>query len=294
MNNNLMTRIEASRSRLSKGQLRIAGYISEHYDKAAFMTAHRLGEMVNVSESTVVRFATELGYSGYPHMQRELREIVHTRLTSLQRIELAWERMQGQNILSGVMENDIDKIRGAMEAVDAAVFDRAVDMILAAKNIYILGLRTSSFLAGFLGFYFRLLFNNVTVVGGSPGDGDIFENLFRVGGEDVVIGISFPRYSKRTLRGMRLAKDRGAGLIAITDCAGAPISGIGECTLYAPCEMASFVDSLVAPLSLINALVVSIGMKKRGELSETFAVLEDIWDEYETYEKFETDGTERR
>jgi len=289
MENDLMARIRKNRESFSKGQRSIADFITENYDKAAYMTAARLGETTGVSESTVVRFATELGYSGYPHMQRELREMIHTRLTSLQRLELTWERMQGRSIFKGVMENDIDKIYGTMEAVGGDVFDQAVDMILNAKRIYILGLRTSSFLAGFLGFYFRLLFDKVNIVGGATGENDIFESLFRVGPDDVVIGISFPRYSKRTLRGMRFARDKGAGIIALTDCAGSPITATADCSLFAPCEMASFVDSLVAPLSLINALIVSIGMKKRDEISETFETLEEIWDEYETYEKFDGD-----
>jgi len=281
----LMKRIEEKRADFSKGQRHIANFIMQHYDKAAYMTAHRLGDTCGVSESTVVRFATELGYSGYPHMQRELREMVHTRLNSVQRLELTWERMQGQSMYKGVMENDIDKIRGTLETVEGEVFEKAVDMILAARRIYIIGMRTSSFLAGFLGFYFRLLFSKVTVVGGLAGEGDIFESLFRVGPEDVVIGISFPRYSKRTMRGLQFARDRGAGIIAITDCASSPISAVGDISLFAPCEMASFVDSLVAPLSLINALIVAIGMRRREDISETFSVLEDIWDEYEIYEK---------
>lgn len=290
--NNLLTRIESSRSAFSKGQRRIADYIVNHYDRAAYMTAHRLGETTGVSESTVVRFAIELGYDGYPHMQRELREMVHTRLTSLQRLELAWERMQGKSILNGVMENDINKIRGTMETARGEDFDRAVDLILNARRIYILGLRTSFFLAGFMAFYFKLLFDNVTVVGGSSGEGDIYENLLRVSEEDVVIGISFPRYSKRTLKGLRFTRDRGASIVSITDCASSPIAPLGNCSLYAPCEMASFVDSLVAPLSLINALIVAIGMRKKNEISETFEILEDIWDEYETYEKFSASSDE--
>ncbi len=286
----LMKRIEEKRSDFSKGQRRIAEFIMQHYDRAAYMTAHRLGDTCGVSESTVVRFATELGYNGYPHMQQELREIAHTRLNSVQRLELTWERMQGQSMYKGVMENDIEKIRGTMDTVQGEVFDRAVDMIISARRIYIIGMRTSSFLAGFLGFYFKLLFSNVTVVGGQPGEGDIFESLFRIGPEDIIIGISFPRYSKRTMRGLRFAKDRGAGVIAITDCASSPIAAVGDCSLFAPSEMASFVDSLVAPLSLINALIVAIGMRKREEISETFNILDAIWDEYDIYEKSDQNG----
>jgi DNA-binding MurR/RpiR family transcriptional regulator len=287
MNNNLMAKLTEGRSGFSKSQRRIADYIVMHYDKAAFMTAYTLGKTVDVSESTVVRFATELGYDGYPHMQRVLREMVNTRLTSLQRIELTSERMKNRNVVKSVMESDVEKIRRTLENLEDEVFNRAVDKIMAAKHIYILGLRSSSFLANFMGFYFRLIFENVTVVGGVSSEGDIFENLFRAGEGDVVIGISFPRYSKRTLRGLRFAIDRKADVISITDSPGSPISGMGVCTLYAPSEMASFVDSFVAPLSLINALILSVGMRKKDDISKTFEVLEEIWEEYETYEKFE-------
>lgn len=285
MENDLMSRIEAGRPKFSKGQRRIADYIVTHYDKAAYMTASKLGGVTGVSESTVVRFATELGYSGYPHMQRDLREIVSGRLTSLQRLELTWDRLEGHSVLAAVMENDINKIRATLEAVGEESFGKVLDMILSARRIYILGLRTAAFLADFLGYYLQLMFENVTVLEDGSKSGDIFEGLFRVGEGDVVIGITFPRYSKRTLRGMSFARDRGAGIISITDGPGSPIASLSECPLYAPCEMASFVDSLVAPLSLVNSLVVALAQRRRAEIAETFGVLENIWDEYETYEK---------
>ncbi len=287
MSDNLMYKLTHDRDSFSKGQKRIADFIIEHYDKAAFMTANKLGQTVDVSESTVVRFATELGYSGYPHMQKVLREMVSTRLTSLQKIALTSERLRGRNVAKSIMENDIDKIRGTLETMDGDTFNQAVDMIINARHIYILGMRSASFLAGFLGFYFRLIFDNVTVVGDSSNESDIFENLFRVNEKDVVIGITFPRYSKRTLRGMRFARARNAGLVAITDAPSSPITEIGNCTLFAPCEIASFVDSLVAPLSLINALIVAIGMRKEKEVTENFKVLESIWEEHDTYEKYD-------
>jgi len=287
LNNELLRKLTEGRSGFSKSQRRIADFIVMHYDKAAFMTAYTLGKTVDVSESTVVRFATELGYDGYPHMQRVLREMVNTRLTSLQRIELTSERMKNRSILKSVMESDVDKIRRTLESVDDEIFDQAVDTIISARHIYILGLRSSSFLANFLGFYFRLIFDNVTVVGGGSSEGDIFESLFRAGEGDVVIGISFPRYSKRTMRGLRFALDRKAEVISVTDSPGSPIAGMGKCTLYAPSEMASFVDSFVAPLSLINALIISAGMQKKDDISKTFEVLEGIWEEYGTYENFE-------
>ncbi len=285
MTSDLMSRIEAGRDRFSKGQRRIADYIETHYDKAAYMTASKLGSVTGVSESTVVRFATELGYSGYPHMQRDLRDIVQGRLTSLQRLELTWDRLEGQSVLEAVMESDINKIRATLAAVGEESFEKAVRMILSAKRIYILGLRTAAFLADFLGYYMHLMFENVTVLEDGSKSGDIFEKLFRVGEGDVVIGITFPRYSKRTLRGMRFARDRGAGIVSITDGPASPIAKLSPCPLYAPCEMASFVDSLVAPLSLVNSLVVALAQHRRDEISDTFSVLENIWDEYETYEK---------
>jgi DNA-binding MurR/RpiR family transcriptional regulator len=284
MNSDIMKRMTQRRAEFSKGQRRIADYILMNLDKAAFMTAYALGKTVGVSESTVVRFATELGYTGYPHMQRALREYANTRLTSIQRIDVTSERLKNRNILKSVMESDVEKIRKTLEVVDEETFNRAVERILGARHIYILGMRISSFLADFLGFYFRLIFNNVTVVGGAPNEGDIFEQLFRAGEGDLVIGISFPRYSKRTLRGLRFALDRKADVISITDSPGSPIAGMSDCTLFAPSEMASFVDSLVAPLSLINALIISVGIRKKDELTRTFEDLEAIWEEYETYE----------
>lgn len=285
MANDLMTKIEAGRSKFSKGQRRIAEYIMTHYDKAAYMTAAKLGSVTGVSESTVVRFATELGYDGYPHMQRELRDMVRGRLTSLQRLELTWDRLEGKSVLEAVMENDINKIRATIDAVGDQAFAQAIEHILGARRIYILGLRTAKFLAEYLGYYLQLMFENVIVLEDGSKSGDIFESLFRVGEGDVVIGMTFPRYSKRTLRGMRFARDRGAKIISITDGPGSPISPLSDCPLYAPCEMASFVDSLVAPLSLVNSLVVALGERRRDVISETFAELENIWDEYETYEK---------
>lgn len=290
MTHDLMKKIEAGRPEFSKGQRRIADYILTHYDKAAYMTAHKLGDVTGVSESTVVRFATELGYSGYPHMQHELRDMVKGRLTGLQRLELTWERMEGRSVIKTSMENDINKIRETMDTVQTESFDRAIEMIQNAKHIYIMGLRTSSFLAGFLGFYLHLMFKNVTVLGENGAEGDVFEQIFRVEEGDVLIGITFPRYSKRTLKGIRFARDRGAGIISITDGPGSPIASFSECPLYAPCEMASFVDSLVGPLSIINALIVALGLHRRDQIAKTLNDLEIIWDEYETYETEKTSG----
>lgn len=287
MNNNLIDKLREGRPTFSKSQKRISDFIELHYDKAAFMTAFTLGKTVGVSESTVVRFATELGYDGYPHMQRVIKEMVNTKLSAPQRIELTAERLSNRNVIKEVMESDIDKIRRTLEMTGNDTLNEAVELILGAGRIYILGLRTSSFLSNFLGFNLRLFFDNVTIVGGSSNEGDMFEDMFRVGEGDLVIGISFPRYSKRTSRGLRFAADRKADIISITDTHSSPIAGAGAVTLFAPSEEVSFVDSFVAPLSLINALIISVGIKMKDNLIEAFTVLEDIWEEYDTYEKFE-------
>ncbi len=287
MNNNLIAQLKEGNTRFSKSQRRISDFIVQHYDKAAFMTAFTLGKTIGVSESTVVRFATELGYDGYPHMQRLLREMVNSKLTAPQRIDITSAKLEGRNVIRDVMERDIDKIRRTIEMIDEESIQMAVDKILGAKKIYILGLRTSSFLSNFLGFNLKLFFDNVIIVGGSSNEGDMFEDLFRVDKGDLVIGISYPRYSKRTSRGLRFASDRNADIISITDTLSSPIAAAGECTLFAPSEAVSIVDSFVAPLSLINALIIAVGMRMKDELKETFSALEEIWEEYDTYEKFE-------
>ena len=287
MRNDLLERISAQEAGFSKSQRRLADYIVTNYDKAAFMTAYVLGKTLDVSESTVVRFATELGYEGYPQMQRALRELANARLTTLQRIELTGERLKDRNILRAVMESDAEKIRKAIDDIDEDTFNCAVRRIIEAKHIYIIGIRSSSFLAEFLGFYLDLMLDKVTVIGGAAIEGDIFERLVRVGEGDLIIGFSFPRYSRRTLRALRFALERNADVISITDSRSSPISELGDCTLYAPSEMASFVDSFVAPLSLINALIISVGMEKKDELSDAFEVLEEIWKEYGTYEQYD-------
>ncbi|MDL2273480.1 MurR/RpiR family transcriptional regulator [Oscillospiraceae bacterium OttesenSCG-928-G22] len=286
MPTNLMTTLRNSMDGFSKGQKRIANFILEHYDKAAFMTAKSLGNTVGVSESTVVRFAAEIGYDGYPHMQKELQDMLRTQLTAVQRIEVTSHLLHGHNILKQVLESDIAKINYILATTDDAVFEQALELLLNAKNIYIVGLRSSSFLAGYMGLYLNLLFGRTTVIT-STADGDIFERILHIGEGDLLIGISFPRYSKRMPNVLQFAKDRGASLVTITDSMTSPIAAISNCSLLAPCETASFVDSLVAPMSLINALIVSLGIRRKDEISKTFEVLEDIWDEYGTYERIE-------
>ena len=288
MMNDLITKIQSELPGFSKGQKQIARFILEHYDKAAFMTASRLGVTVGVSESTVVRFATELGYDGYPHLQRALQEMIRNKLTSVQRMEVAGDRMGGRDVLQTVLHADTDMIRVTLDEIDRDAFQGAVDALMGAKRIYILGVRSSSALASFLGFYFNLLFENVTLVH-TNSVSEIFEQVLRVGPGDVLFGISFPRYSKRTLSAMKYARDRGARVIALTDSQLSPLARVADHVLLARSDMASFVDSLVAPLSVINALIVAVGMSRRDEIEHTFNKLERIWEEYDVYEKPEDD-----
>ena len=286
--NDLITKIQSELPGFSKGQKQIARFILEHYDKAAFMTASRLGVTVGVSESTVVRFATELGYDGYPHLQRALQEMIRNKLTSVQRMEVAGDRMGGRDVLQTVLHADTDMIRVTLDEIDRDAFQGAVDALMGAKRIYMLGVRSSSALASFLGFYFNLLFENVTLVH-TNSVSEIFEQVLRVGPGDVLFGISFPRYSKRTLSAMKYARDRGARVIALTDSQLSPLARVADHVLLARSDMASFVDSLVAPLSVINALIVAVGMSRRDEIEQTFNKLERIWEEYDVYEKPEDD-----
>ncbi len=286
--NDLITKIQSELPGFSKGQKQIARFILEHYDKAAFMTASRLGVTVGVSESTVVRFATELGYDGYPHLQRALQEMIRNKLTSVQRMEVAGDRMGGRDVLQTVLHADTDMIRVTLDEIDRDAFQGAVDALMGAKRIYILGVRSSSALASFLGFYFNLLFENVTLVH-TNSVSEIFEQVLRVGPGDVLFGISFPRYSKRTLSAMKYARDRGARVIALTDSQLSPLARVADHVLLARSDMASFVDSLVAPLSVVNALIVAVGMSRRDEIEQTFNKLERIWEEYDVYEKPEDD-----
>ena len=284
MSKDILSVIQTNMSTFSKGQKLIAGFILESYDKAAFMTASRLGKTVNVSESTVVRFAAELGYDGYPAMQKALQEMIRSKLTSIQRIEVSNDRIGNQDILSMVMQSDMDKIHMTLEETNREDFDRAVSAIVDARHIYILGVRSAAAIATFLGFYFNLIFDNVVMITANT-PSEVFESLLRVGEEDVIIGVSFPRYSSRAVQAVSFARDRGATTIAITDSEASPLAQISQYTLKARSDMASFVDSLVAPLSLVNALLVEVSRKKNEDLSKTFQTLEKIWEEYGVYEK---------
>ena len=288
MTKNILHTIQRDLGGFSKGQKRIAAFILENFDRAAFLTASKLGQEVGVSESTVVRFAAELGYDGYPSMQRALQEMIRNKLTSVQRMEVAGDRMGGRDVLQTVLHADTDMIRVTLDEIDRDAFQGAVDALMGAKRIYILGVRSSSALASFLGFYFNLLFENVTLVH-TNSVSEIFEQVLRVGPGDVLFGISFPRYSKRTLSAMKYARDRGARVIALTDSQLSPLARVADHVLLARSDMASFVDSLVAPLSVINALIVAVGMSRRDEIEQTFNKLERIWEEYDVYEKPEDD-----
>ena len=284
MNHDILTLIQENMHTFSKGQKRIGAFILESYDKAAFMTASKLGKIVGVSESTVVRFAAELGYDGYPDMQKTLQKMIRNRLTSVQRIEVTNDRIGDQDLLSMVLQSDIEKIRLTLEELDRDSFEQVVDAIVSARKIYIIGVRSSAAIATFLTFYFNLIFDNVVEVSANTAS-EVFERLLRVGEGDVVIGVSFPRYSSRTIQAMNFARDRGATTIAITDSEASPLAPISTYTMKARSDMASFVDSLVAPLSLVNALLVAVSRKKNDDLAHTFRTLEDIWDEYGVYEK---------
>ena len=286
MSKDILAILKEQESAFSKGQKRIAHYILESYDKAAFMTANRLGKTVGVSESTVVRFAVDLGFEGYPAMQKAMREMVLNRLTSVQRIEVANNRFTDQDVVSMVLHSDMEKLRKTEETISREAFANAVSAILKAKRVYILGVRSVAPLANFLGYYLNYMFNNVHVVSGVSA-GEMFEKIVGVNSEDVVIAFSFPRYSSSTTKGARYCRSAGATVIGITDTELSPLGQCSDHVLIAKSDMVSLVDSLVAPLSLINALIVAIAARKEKELSQTFASLERIWDEYEVYEKRE-------
>lgn len=280
--NELLFRIEEKYKRLSKGQKRLADYVCENYDKAVFLTAARLGEIVGVSESTVVRFATQLGYKGYPGFQKALEELVRNRLNSIQRMEVTYGRISQSEILTTVLQSDIEKIKLTLAAIDQKAFELAIDTILSARKIYVIGIRSCAPLATFLTFYLNLICEDVTAVD-TNSSSEIFEQLIRINEKDVIIGISFPRYSMRTLKALEFASNRKAKVITLTDSIHSPMNLYSSCNLIARSDMASIVDSLVAPLSVINALVVALCMKKQNEVITTLETLEKIWDEYQVY-----------
>ncbi|MBE5897525.1 MAG: MurR/RpiR family transcriptional regulator [Lachnospiraceae bacterium] len=286
--NDLHNKLNEMYKSMSKGQKLLTNYITDNYDKAAFLTAAKLGEVVGVSESTVVRFAMFLGYKGYPEFQRALEETVRNKLNSVQRMEVTYGRIQKNNVLSSVLASDAEKIHETMETINEEVFEQAVDLILSARKIYIIGIRSCAPLAQFLSFYLNLMFENVILLN-TTSSSEIFEQMIHMNSQDLIIGISFPRYSMRTLKALEFANNRSAKVITITDSVHSPMNLYSSCNLIALSDMASICDSLVAPLSVINALIVALTMRKQDEVADTLETLEQIWDEYQIYESDEID-----
>ena len=278
----IITRMNDRYMKMSKGHKAVAAYISDHYEQAVFMTAARLGETVGVSESTVVRFASALGYGGYPEFQKALEEWVRNKLNSVQKMGARYGKSTQSEILHSVLESDIEKLRDTIVNLDAAAFDAAVDMILEARNVYIVGVRSCEPLADFLHFYLNMIRGNIILVK-TTSVTEIFEQMIRIDEEDAVIGISFPRYSMRTLKAMEFANDRNARVITITDTIHSPMNLYSSCNLLARSDMVSIVDSLVAPLSVINALVVALCMKEPDVVKRNLETLEDVWNNYQVY-----------
>ena len=286
MTNNVLHAIRSGMDSFSKGQKRVADYILKNYDKAAFMTASRLGKVAQVSESTVVRFAAEVGYDGYPAMQKALQELIRGRLTSVQRIRASREQTRGTDVVGAVMQRDMDSIHAAIEQVDRQEFQRVVDLLLKAERIYILGVRSSSFLAGYLNFYLHLIFKNVVLVQNSAA-GEIYEQMVHIGPGDVLIGISFPRYSIMAVNAVNFAHDRGADVVAITDSTVSPLYAPARAALLVRSDMISFVDSMAAPLSLLNALITELGHRRKEDVDGVFDEMERIWEKHSIFGRAE-------
>ncbi len=274
---------DVSKLKLSKGHKKLFEYIAENYDKAAFMTASKLGEKVGVSESTVVRFANIVGFNGYPELQKELQRKLKSKLTSVQRMEVSDSLVADENAVIKLMNADIGLIRDTIETVSQDGFNEAVRAINSAKRIYILGVRSSAALASFMYFYLNPVFENVVLVEAAS-EGEMFEQMFRIGEDDICVALSFPRYSNRTINTLRFVGDRGAKIIAITDSDESPIAKLADILLVAKSSIVSVADSLVAPLSLINALVAAVTFSRREEAYNNFNELERIWDEYQVYD----------
>jgi DNA-binding MurR/RpiR family transcriptional regulator len=280
----MLKNIEEKYAKLSKGQKSLADFVVNNYDKAVFMTAAKLGEVVGVSESTVVRFATTLGFSGYPGFQRQLKEVVRNKLNSIQRMEVTSDRMGESQILDSVLRSDIDQIKKTLSDIDYKAFNEAVVTIANARKVYVVGLRSCAPLASFLGLYLNLICESVAVIHYNSSS-EVFEHMMRVNEQDVVIGISYPRYSMRTLKALEFASSRQAKVITLTDSIHSPINLYSSCNLIAKSDTTSIVDSLVAPLSVINALIVSLFIRDQKAVINTLEDLEFIWDEYEVYNR---------
>ncbi len=279
----ILSAIEERLSSLSRGKKRIAQYILEEYDRAAFLTANDLGKTVQVSESTVVRFAMELGYEGYPEMQKALQQMLRNRLTKTQRLEAGETHLQKEDPVSAVLQADIERIRKTVDALDREAFRGAVDALVDARRIYIIGVRSSGALASFAGHYLRYIFEDVRVLVQSS-ESEILQHLVRISPQDVLLGISFPRYSASVMQAMRFGRDAGAKTIALTDCETAPLAKYSDYVLTANTDMVSLVDSMVAPMSVLNALIMALASRRKEEAAQTFEKLEEIWDTYHVYE----------
>ena len=278
----LIEKIKNEYSKLSKGQKLIANFILENYDKAAFMTAANLGKSIDISESTVVRFANRLGYEGYKELQKDLQELIKNKLTTIQRLNLVEsEYSDNTNTMSRIMQRDMDNIKKTINEINVEIFDKAVDLVLNSKKIYIVGLRSSSFLAGYLGFYLNFLLDDVRVIRSETND--IFEQLLRMTSEDVIVVVTFPRYSKRIIDVLDFAKKKNTPIITITDSLISPSAKEADISLIAVSDMISFSDSLVAPMSLINSFIIALGNEKKNDLNNYFTELEDIWKRYDIY-----------
>ena len=287
----LFLAIKKNMKSMSKGHKLIAGYILEHYDKAAYMTAAKLGAAVGVSESTIVRFASELGFDGYPALQSALQDVIRNKLTAVQRIDVTSDRIGESDVMEKVLNLDIERIRKTLEKCSKDDFESCVDKILKSKTVYVLGSRSAAALAQFIKYYFTLILPDVRLVSAST-PSEVFEQIMRIGKNDLMIGISFPRYSNQTVNALKYAKKQGAAVVAITDSEASPLVPFSDNVLIARSDMASFVDSLVAPMSLINALIVAVSIRSREKVKQTFEDLERIWDEYEVYSKPESEGGE--
>jgi len=284
MQDDILLLLQEKAPSFSKGQRAIARYITEAYDKAAFMTANRLGKTVNVSESTVVRFAVELGFDGYPSMQKAMQEMVLNRLTSVQRIGITNDRIGSQDVVSMVLQADAEKLRRTSETVNRDDFRAAVNAIRKAKRIYLLGVRSAATLANFMGYYLNYMFDNVSIITSSGGS-EMFEKLVNVSSEDAVVAFSFPRYSASTVKGVQYCRSTGATVIGLTDSKQSPLGQNSDYVLVAKSDMVSLVDSLVAPMSVVNALIVALAADREQQLAKTFDTLERVWEEYHVYEK---------
>ncbi len=290
MNSQLSERIRSKSAGFSKGQRAIARYIQENPDRVAFMTASKLGATVGVSESTVVRFATEIGYSGYPALQQAMQEMIRSKLTSVQRLEMTSRNIGPDKLLDAVLDQDIDILKRTKENIDREAFNRAADALVGAKKVYVLGAGSSLALATFLAHYLRLIFDTVQLVEATS-EATILQQIIRAGQGDAVIAISFPRYSKKAAKTLRYASDRGMVTVAITDSPLSPLAEHAAHLLLARSDMVSFVDSLVGPQSVINALIVAMAIRKKQEVAGTLKKIESIWDEYGVYEKVDEKNT---